>query len=65
MELFSFGSGDFLSSTEASDVMSDTTSGGRWLVYDLSGEGDKLVLLESDAKLPQHLQSLDVFNKVL
>ncbi|CAJ1375536.1 unnamed protein product [Effrenium voratum] len=65
MELFSFGSGDFLSSTEASDVMSDTTSGGRWLVYDLFGEGDKLVLLESDAKLPQHLQSLDVFNKVL
>ncbi|CAK9117195.1 unnamed protein product [Durusdinium trenchii] len=38
-ELFGMGSGDFLQSTEAEDVMSDTSSGGRWLHFNLSGGG--------------------------
>lgn len=59
------GSGDFLQSTEAEDVMSDTSSGGRWLHFNLSGGGDSLVILDDgDRKAPQHLKNLDIHNKV-
>ncbi|CAK9011602.1 unnamed protein product [Durusdinium trenchii] len=37
LEMFSFGSGDFLRGTEAHDVMSDGTSSGRWIPYNMSG----------------------------
>lgn len=59
------GSGDFLQSTEAEDVMSDTSCGGRWLHFNLSGGGDSLVILDDgDRKAPQHLKNLDIHNKV-
>ncbi|CAK8989723.1 unnamed protein product, partial [Durusdinium trenchii] len=52
-ELFGMGSGDFLQSTEAEDVMSDTSCGGRWLHFNLSGGGDSLVILDDgDRKAP-------------
>ena len=63
LEMFSFGSGDFLRGTEAHDVMSDGTSSGRWIPYNMSGPASQtMCLLEEDRKLPDHFKSIDVFN---
>lgn len=62
-ELCGYGSGDFPSGTEATDVMSDTTAQGRWLSFDLSGSGDKMVILEPDRKGPAHLKDAEFANQ--
>ncbi|CAJ1461056.1 unnamed protein product [Effrenium voratum] len=52
-ELFGFGSGDFVQSGEADDVMSDVR-GKRW-EFNLTNP-DCLAILEPDRKLPDHLR---------
>ena len=59
-ELFGFGSGDFVQSGEADDVMSDVR-GKRW-EFNLTNP-DCLAILEPDRKLPDHLRGVGALNK--
>ena len=60
LEVFGFGSGDFVEGPEASDVQSDVT--GRWIAFKISLPSE-LCILKADRRLPQHIRSLDMFNK--
>ena len=62
-ELYGFGSGDFLRGTEASDVMSDVSSQGRCLSFQLI-DCDSRVILERQRSVPSHLESESFWNKV-
>lgn len=61
LELFGFGSGDYVEGPEATDVQSDVS--GRWISFKV-GESSELCVLEADKRLPQHIRSLDIFGKV-
>ena len=62
IELFGFGSGDFVEGPEAMDVQSDVT--GRWLGYKIA-LASEFCILEPDRRLPQHMKALDIWGKVL
>eukprot|EP00435_Cladocopium_sp_Y103_P053758 s494_g17.t1 len=62
VELFGFGSGDFVEGPEAQDVQSDVT--GRWLGYKVA-LASEFCILEPDRRLPQHIRALDIWGKVL
>ncbi len=61
VELFGFGSGDFVEGPEAKDVQSDTT--GRWFSFQVKDDLD-LCILEADKRLPDHIRKMDIFGKV-
>ncbi|CAK9109458.1 unnamed protein product [Durusdinium trenchii] len=61
IELFGFGSSDFVEGPEAQDVQSDLT--GRWISFKVN-QASELCVLEPDRRLPQHIRSLDIWNKV-
>ncbi|CAK9107144.1 Uncharacterized protein SCF082_LOCUS49885 [Durusdinium trenchii] len=62
LELFGFGSGDFLEGPDAKDVQQDLT--GRWLTFKLES-GSEHCILEADRRLPDHVKKMDIFGKVL
>ena len=62
VELFSFGSGQYVQNTEADDVMSDLQ--GRWLCYALRRHvRENYVLLESNRKMGDHLRGKAFLDK--
>lgn len=61
-ELFGFGSGNYAKDSEGSDLMSDTSSEGRWLLYSFTS-GTNLVILEKQGQTPEHLASATFWNK--
>ena len=48
--------------SEASDVMTDTSADGRWLLYALTSSTD-LVILEKQRQAPEHLANSPFWNK--
>lgn len=60
LELFGFGSGDFLEGPDAKDVQQDLT--GRWLTFKLES-GSEHCILEADRRLPDHVKKMDIFGK--
>lgn len=63
-ELFGFGSGGFHRQAEATDIMSDTSSVGRWIHFGIN-DPHSLVVLEKNRKIPDHLENQSFFNKAL
>lgn len=61
IELFGFGSGDFVEGPTARDVQSDLT--GRWVAF-MVASGQEYCILESDRRLPDHIKKMDIFGKV-
>ena len=61
VELFGFGSGDFLEGPAARDVQSDLT--GRWVTFRVTS-GTEACILEADRRLPDHIKKMDIFGKV-
>ena len=62
IELFGFGSGDFLEGLVAKDVQSDL--GGRWVTFKVA-KGDECCILEADRRLPDHIRKMDIYGKAL
>ena len=62
VELFGFGSGDFLEGPAARDVQSDL--GGRWVTFKVTS-GSESCILEPDRRLPDHIKKMDIFGKVI
>ena len=63
VELFGFGSGDWVCKAEARDVQGDCSESGRWLPF-LIKDGNQRVILEVDRRLPEHVRKADLFNRV-
>ena len=61
-ELFGFGSGNFAKDSEGADIMSDTSSEGRWLLFSFTS-GTSLVILEKQGQTPDHLANASFWNK--
>ena len=61
LEVFGFGSGDFLEGPNAKDVQSDLT--GRWLSFSISSPTEYCIM-EADRRLPDHIKKIDIFGKV-
>lgn len=61
-ELFGFGSGNYAKDSEGADIMTDTSSEGRWLLYSFTS-GTNLVILEKQGQTPEHLANAAFWNK--
>ena len=61
-ELCGFGSGGYSRQAEATDIMSDSSSAGRWLEFAIK-DPNCFVVLEKGRKDPEHLQDQPFFNK--
>ena len=63
VEVFGFGSGDWVSKSTARDVMSDCSDSGRWLPFTLK-DGNQRCIIEMDRRSPDHVKKADIHNKV-